>query len=111
MLRSNMNRRPALAIQLLLARGCHVISRTSPARVDLVEASGVAAVPVRGHDELGALDEVDAVVDVAGGAEFGQLIDRVRDGGRLVIGGAVSGTWRRSPRAARCSHWSELPMR
>ncbi len=79
------------AIQLLLARGCQVIARTSPSKVDLVRSSGVAEVSVRGVDDLDALAEVDAVVDVVGGDEFGSLIDRLRDGGRLVTAGAIAG--------------------
>ena len=79
------------AIQLLLARGCQVIARTSPSKVDLVRSSGVAEVSVRGVDDLDAMAEVDAVVDVVGGDEFGSLVDRLRDGGRLVTAGAIAG--------------------
>ena len=79
------------AIQLLLARGCQVVARTSPSKVDMVRSSGVAEVSVRGVDDLNALSEVDAVVDVVGGEEFGSLIDRLRDGGRLVTAGAIAG--------------------
>ena len=38
-----------------------------------------------------ALDPVDAVVDVVGGDEFGSLVDRLRDSGRLVTAGAIAG--------------------
>jgi NADPH:quinone reductase-like Zn-dependent oxidoreductase len=31
------------------------------------------------------------VVDVVGGDEFGALVDRLRDGGRLVTAGAIGG--------------------
>lgn len=78
-------------IQLLLARGCHVVARTSPGKARKVGESGVAEVSVRGVDEIAALAEVDAVVDVVGGDEFGQLLDRLRDGGRLVVAGAIAG--------------------
>jgi NADPH:quinone reductase-like Zn-dependent oxidoreductase len=79
------------AIQLLLARGCHVIARTSPSKVDGVRASGVDELSIRGSDDLDAVAEVDAVVDVVGGDEFGDVVDRLRDGGRLVTAGAIAG--------------------
>jgi NADPH:quinone reductase-like Zn-dependent oxidoreductase len=79
------------AIQLLLAAGCLVIARTSPSKVDLVRSSGVAEVSVRGVDDLDALAEVDAAIDVVGGDEFGSVVDRLRDGGRLVTAGAIAG--------------------
>ncbi|MGI9609886.1 MAG: alcohol dehydrogenase catalytic domain-containing protein, partial [Acidimicrobiia bacterium] len=79
------------AIQLLLARDCHVIARTSADKAAMVEAAGVAEVSVRDHDPIGQIDEVDAVVDVVGGDEFGELLDRLRDGGRLVTAGAIAG--------------------
>ena len=79
------------AIQLLLARGCHVIARTSPSKADLVRSSGVAELSVRGVDALDALAEVDVAVDVVGGEEFGSVVDRLRDGGRLVTAGAIAG--------------------
>jgi len=79
------------ALQLLQARGCEVVARTSPSKADLIRATGVAEVSVRGHDDIASLDEVEAVVDVVGGDEFGALIDRLRDGGRLVTAGAIAG--------------------
>ncbi len=79
------------AIQLLLHRNCHVIARTSPDKADRVRRTGVAQVSVRGVDEISDLAEVDAVVDVVGGAEFGDLLDRLRNDGRLVTAGAIAG--------------------
>ncbi len=79
------------AIQLLLSRDCHVIARTSASKADRVAAAGVAEVSVRGHDPVSGIEEVDAVVDVVGGDEFGELLDRVRDGGRMVTAGAIAG--------------------
>lgn len=79
------------AIQLLLDRGCHVVARTSEQKAALVAASGVAEVSVRGVDEIAAIDEVDVVVDVVGGDEFGDLLDRLRTGGRMVTAGAIAG--------------------
>ncbi len=79
------------AIQLLLSRNCHVIARTSLDKADKVAAAGVAEVSVRDHDPISRIEEVDAVVDVVGGDEFGELLDRLRDGGRMVTAGAIAG--------------------
>lgn len=79
------------AVQLLLDRGCEVVARTSAPHRELIAGFGVAEVSVRGVDDLGALGHVDAVVDVVGGDEFAAVLDRVRDGGRLVTAGAIAG--------------------
>lgn len=79
------------AIELLMDRGCHVIARTSRSKVTAVEALGPAEISVRETDRISDIDEVDAVVDVVGGDEFTQLIDRLRDGGRLATAGAIAG--------------------
>jgi len=79
------------AIQLLAHRGCHVIARTSPSKVDDVLHLGAHALSVRGVDEISTTPEVDVVVDVVGGDEFGPLLDRLRDGGRMVTAGAIAG--------------------
>ncbi len=79
------------AIQLLLTRGCHVIARTSPGKAEAVRETGVAEVSVRGVDPLADLAEVDRVIDVVGGDEFGELLDRLRDGGRMATAGAIAG--------------------
>jgi rifampin ADP-ribosylating transferase len=79
------------AIQLLVDRGCHVVARTSPGKAELVAAGGAHEVSVRGVDEIAVTDEVDVVVDVVGGEEFGELLDRLRTGGRMVTAGAIAG--------------------
>jgi NADPH:quinone reductase-like Zn-dependent oxidoreductase len=79
------------AIQLLVDRNCDVVARTSPEHREFVAGLGVAEVSARGDDEIDALDPVAAVVDVVGGDEFGLLVDRLRDGGRLVTAGAIAG--------------------
>ena len=79
------------ATQLAIARGCEVIARTSESKVEIVRDQGVAEVSVRNLDDMADLDEVDVVVDVVGGDEFGVLIDRLRDEGRLVTAGAIAG--------------------
>ena len=79
------------AVQLLVERGCHVVARTSAVHRELIAGLGVIAVSVRGVDAVAAVPKVDAVVDVVGGDEFGALLDRLRDGGRLVTAGAIAG--------------------
>ena len=79
------------AVQLLVNRGCEVVARTSAAQRELVIALGVSEVSIRGVDDVSQLRQVDAVVDVVGGDEFGLLIDRLRNGGRLVTAGAIAG--------------------
>lgn len=79
------------AIELLAGRGCHVIARTSRSKVAAVEALGAAELSVRHVDPISAIGEVDAVIDVVGGDEFGELVDRLRDGGRLATAGAIAG--------------------
>ena len=79
------------ALQLLVDRGCSVVARTSPPNRDFIAGLGVAEVSVRGVDDVSALMPVDAVVDVVGGDEFASIVDRLRDGGRLVTAGAIAG--------------------
>lgn len=79
------------AIELLLDRGCEVVARTSQAAAERVAAMGVHEVSVRDRDAPSTVARVDAVVDVVGGDEFGALVDRLRDGGRLVTAGAIAG--------------------
>lgn len=79
------------AIHLLVDRGCRVVARTSAAHGELIATLGVVEISIRGTDDLEDLDPVDAVVDVVGGDEFGSLVDRLRDKGRLVTAGAIAG--------------------
>lgn len=79
------------AIQLLVDRGCHVTARTSSAAREHVSSLGAHELSIRGAAAIAAIEEVDVVVDVVGGDEFGDLLDRLRDGGRMVIAGAIAG--------------------
>jgi NADPH:quinone reductase-like Zn-dependent oxidoreductase len=78
------------ALQVLIHRGCEVVAHTSPSKQAFIAGLGVAEVSVRGQD-ISKVSPVDAVVDVVGGDEFGSMIDRLRDGGRLVTAGAIAG--------------------
>ena len=79
------------AMQLLVGRGCEVVARTSAAHRQLIADLGAAEVSVRSVDDISCIGRLDAVVDVVGGDEFGPLIDRLRDGGRMVTAGAIAG--------------------
>lgn len=79
------------AVQLLVARGCRVVARTSPPNVGLLAEQGAEEVTVRGTDDLADRPPFDAVVDVVGGDELAMVLDRVRRGGRLVTAGAIAG--------------------
>ena len=78
------------AVQLLVDRGCEVVAHTSASKREFVSGLGVAEVSVRGQD-ISEIAPVDAVVDVVGGDEFGAMVDRLRNGGRLVTAGAIAG--------------------
>lgn len=78
-------------VQLLAARGCHVVARTSGPTRDLVTAAGAAELSIRGTDDLADLARVDVALDVVGGDEFGALVDRLVDGGVIVVAGAIAG--------------------
>lgn len=78
-------------VQLLLDRGCEVVARTSAPHREVIASLDVAEVSVRGVDDVALLQAVDVVVDVVGGDEFGAVLDRLRDGGRLVTAGAIGG--------------------
>lgn len=81
------------AVQLARARGATVIAVASPEKAKAVAALGAARVIGRAADpvaELGA-ESVDAVIDVAGGARFPQLLAVLRRGGRYAAAGAIDG--------------------
>jgi NADPH:quinone reductase-like Zn-dependent oxidoreductase len=79
------------AVQIAAARGCHVIGYTSAGKAEAVREAGADETLLRDRDSLGDIDEVDAVLDVVGGPEFGSVFDRLRDGGRLATVGAIAG--------------------
>jgi NADPH:quinone reductase-like Zn-dependent oxidoreductase len=79
------------AVQIVAARGCHVVAYTSPTKAEAVAESGADEVVVRGRDRIEDLPEVDAVLDVVGGDEFARILDRLGDGGRLATVGAIAG--------------------
>lgn len=90
------------AVQILSALGCTVVGYTSADNVEVVESAGAREIIRRGVDDLGSMPEVDAVVDVVGGDTFGEVIDRLRSGGRLVSPN--------SPVREFCHLWLRLPI-
>jgi NADPH:quinone reductase-like Zn-dependent oxidoreductase len=57
----------------------------------MVATNGANEISVRGVDRLRDAAEVDVVIDVVGGEEFAGLLDRLKDGGRMAIAGAIAG--------------------
>jgi NADPH:quinone reductase-like Zn-dependent oxidoreductase len=84
-------------VQLAAARGARVVALTSTGHRDAVLAAGADAVALRDAPDVGdalraaADGPVDCVADVVGGPLFGQLVDLLRNGGRLVTAGAIAG--------------------
>ncbi|MEJ2886074.1 zinc-binding dehydrogenase [Actinomycetospora aeridis] len=87
------------AVQLAAARGARVVALTAPGKEDALREAGAAGVVLRDADPVAVADAVakeadgplDAVVDVVGGPLLPALLDRIRDGGRWVIAGAIGG--------------------
>ncbi|MDD7941938.1 zinc-binding dehydrogenase [Actinomycetospora lutea] len=87
------------AVQLAAARGARVVALTAPGKEEALREAGAAEVVLRGAEPGALADAVahaaggplDAVVDVVGGPLLPALLDRIRDGGRWVIAGAIGG--------------------
>jgi NADPH:quinone reductase-like Zn-dependent oxidoreductase len=80
-------------VQLAVRRGARVIAVAAPAKAAAVAALGAEVVVPRGADLVERLgpDSVDVAIDVAGGSQFGQLLDVLRRRGRYAVAGAISG--------------------
>jgi NADPH:quinone reductase-like Zn-dependent oxidoreductase len=81
------------AVQLAVRRGARVIAVAGTAKAAAVSALGAEFVIPRGADLVESLGpgSVDVAIDVAGGAQFGQLLDVLRRRGRYAVAGAISG--------------------
>jgi NADPH:quinone reductase-like Zn-dependent oxidoreductase len=79
------------AVQILAARGCEVVALTVSSKAAAVRDAGATHTVLRDRDPVAAAPEVDAIVDLVGGPGFGDVFDRLRDGGRLVTAGAIAG--------------------
>ena len=82
-----------VAIQLLAARGCHVIATgTRAGRLAGLEALGAAElVATREGDWRAGLDPVHGAIDLVGQETFADTVDLLAPGGRLVFVGGTSG--------------------
>ena len=87
------------AVQLAAARGARVVALTAPGKEEALREAGATGVVLRGPEPGAVADAaaqaaggpLDAVVDVVGGPLLPALLDRIRDGGRWVIAGAIGG--------------------
>ena len=80
-------------VQLAVARGAHVIAISSSSKLASVREAGAGTVLDRGTTGVWEQvpEGVDAVLDVVGGHGITEGMDRLRLGGRWVIGGALGG--------------------
>jgi NADPH:quinone reductase-like Zn-dependent oxidoreductase len=81
------------AVQLAKRRGATVTAVCSPSKAADVMGQGADRTVDRGADLVSALGRasVDVVIDLVGGAQFSQLLDILRRGGRYAISGAIGG--------------------
>ena len=77
------------AIQLAKRRGAHVTAITSADKASALRALGADDTVLR--QDAFAKRGFDVVLDLVGGARWGDLIDALRDGGRYVTAGAIAG--------------------
>jgi len=84
-------------VQLAKIRGATVVAIVGAGKKELVRDLGADAVVNRGHDVTSAVEQalghapVDAVADVVGGKQIGELLQLLRPGGRYVVAGAIAG--------------------
>ncbi len=81
------------AVQLARARGARVWALAGADKAAAVQALGAEAVVPRDADLVAAFgrDSFDGVIDVAGGVQFGALLQVLRPGGRYAVAGAIAG--------------------
>jgi NADPH:quinone reductase-like Zn-dependent oxidoreductase len=81
------------AVQLARARGAQVWALAGADKADTVRALGADRVVARDADLVAGFgrDSVDVVIDVAGGAQWGALLQVLRPGGRYGVAGAIAG--------------------
>ncbi len=81
------------AVQLARRRGAKVTAVASKSKAGDVIAAGAARIIARGDDLLEALgrESVDVVIDVVAGAQWPQLLEILKRGGRYATAGAIAG--------------------
>lgn len=77
------------AVQLCALRGAHVTGLTSPAKADAVRGAG--ATEVLDRDDPLPENAFHRVIDVVGGARWGELLRALRPGGHYAASGAIAG--------------------
>lgn len=81
------------AVQLAKRRGAEVIAMAADAKADSVRALGATQVIPREANlvSLFGQEYFDAAVDIVGGAQFGEILNVLKRGGRYGVSGAISG--------------------
>jgi len=81
------------AVQLAKRRGATVLAIAAASKAAAVSCLGASRVLERGAGLLAMLgrERIDAVVDVVGGGQFGELLGVLRRGGRYAVAGAIGG--------------------
>ncbi len=81
------------AVQLAKRRGAEVIAMAADAKADSVRALGASQVIPRDANlvSLFGQEYFDAAVDIVGGAQFGEILNALKRGGRYGVSGAISG--------------------
>jgi NADPH:quinone reductase-like Zn-dependent oxidoreductase len=80
-------------VQHAKRRGAEVVAMAGSEKSDAVRALGATQVIPRDADLLALFghEHFDAVVDVVGGAQFGDILNALKRGGRYGVSGAISG--------------------
>lgn len=81
------------AVQLARARGAEVIAITSPSKNAALRDLGARETLSREESIRDALghNSVDVVIDLVAGAQWPELLDVLRPGGRYAVAGAIGG--------------------
>lgn len=81
------------AVQLAKARGANVIAVTSTAKAAALLDIGANKILARGENYIEALgtNSVDVVIDLVAGAQWNELLEVLRPGGRYAVSGAIGG--------------------
>ncbi|MEM6497497.1 MAG: alcohol dehydrogenase family protein [Pseudomonadota bacterium] len=77
------------AVQLAKLRGAHITAQASGPKQRAVLDAGADVVVDRG--EVPEPGSMTVVIDIAGGPDWGKLIDALRPGGRYATSGAIAG--------------------
>ena len=82
------------AVQLAKRRGAEVIAMAGDAKADSVRSLGASQVMPRDANlvSLFGQEHFDAAVDIVGGAQFGEILNVLKRGGRYGVSGAISGS-------------------